>query len=308
MKSPYSLRPGDRVGPWTIHSVLGAGHSGYVYRADDAEGRQAAIKIMFHSKAEPCRLEAERRRRFTLEGETAARLQHPDIAAIWGSGQLQPTAACPSPGEWHAMEMATGESLQAHITPESLLPPAQVLHIVGRVAKALAYAHRQGVVHRDVKPANIIVDRSKGRVKLIDFGVAQSEDMAQTDTGMIVGSPRYMAPEQILGWPTDPRSDLYSLGVVLYQAISGEMPYTATQPAELFGEIVRQAHIPLRLRRPDLPAALEDLIDLLLQKRPELRAVDGDSLALELEALMPHFSPIQSDQTDVGLGQNQENT
>ena len=182
-----------------------------------------------------------------------------------------------------AMERLTGQDLSQHLAPEHLLPVATVVAISRRIARALAHAHAQGIIHRDIKPANIMVDIGRNQVKVTDFGIARITDANRTRTGLVLGSPSYMSPEQLAGRPVDGRSDLYSLGVLMFQMLTGELPLKGNTMSELIGAIARTPAPDVRTLRPSLPAALAEVIGILLEKRLELRYRDGLDLAEDLK-------------------------
>jgi serine/threonine-protein kinase len=199
------------LGRYRIESEIGRGSMGAVYLGRDPQiGRQVAIKTLALGREFGADKLAEARERFFREAETAGRLQHPDIVTIFDAGEAGDLA-------WIAMEYVKGADLQRYTVPGRLLPVPQVLELVARVAEALSYAHSQGVVHRDIKPANVMVDPEGGTVKVMDFGVARMDDSSRTRTGIVLGTPSFMSPEQMSGRRTDGRSDLYSLGVMLFQ-------------------------------------------------------------------------------------------
>jgi serine/threonine-protein kinase len=184
------------------------------------------------------------------------------------------------------MEPVPGGDLTRYTRPQRLLPELLVLRLCERIAQALAYAHRQGVVHRDVKPANVLVDWARDTVKLADFGLARADDGVQTGTGIVPGSPAYMAPEQLAGAVPTPRSDLYALGVMLYQLLAGRLPHDGLSMGELLRHVAEAPPPDLRLLRPDLPADVASLAARLMARRPAERPDDGDAAARELAALV----------------------
>ncbi len=186
---------------------------------------------------------------------------------------------------WIAMEYVKGGDLQRFTVPGRLLPVPQALEIVARVAEALSYAHSQGVVHRDIKPANVMVDTEGSSVKVMDFGVARVDDASRTRTGIVLGTPSFMSPEQMSGRRTDGRSDLYSLGVMLFQLLTGTLPFEGGSMAELMRRIVNEPAPDVRALRPELPQALADVVALALEKRPEVRYADGVQMAQDLRAV-----------------------
>jgi len=180
------------------------------------------------------------------------------------------------------MEFLPGRDLTHYASAAGLLPVPVALRVVARVADALGYAHSQGVVHRDIKPANVMLDLASDSVKVTDFGIARIADSSRTRTGMMLGTPSFMSPEQMDGRRIDGRSDLYALGVLLFQMLCARLPHEAGSMAALMHQIVNQRAPDIRSLRPELPAALADLLAQALEKRPELRPADGQRLALDL--------------------------
>ena len=265
-----------RLGRYEIERELGRGTMGRVYLARDVgSGREVALKTMaLTSEFEGFALH-DAKLRFQREALAACRLEHPDIVRVLDSGEERGLV-------YIAMERLYGHDLTQHIRPGGLLSMRSVVVVGLRVATALAYAHRQGVVHRDIKPANVMIDPARAQVKLTDFGIARLTDSARTRTGLVLGSPSYMSPEQLIGRPADGRSDLYSLGVVLFQMLTGQLPMQAHTLADLIQAVTREPAPDLRRLRPEAPPALADILGILLQKRPELRYADGDQLATDL--------------------------
>ncbi len=235
---------------------------GVVYLARDPRSdRPLAIKTIALGREFADEERAEARQRFLREAETAARLRHADIVSVLDSGEDQGLA-------WIAMEFLSGHDLQRHTQVGTLLPVPVVLRVASRVSDALAYAHRQGVVHRDVKPANVMVDLATDSVKVTDFGIARIADASRTRTGMVLGTPSFMSPEQMAGRRIDGRSDLYSLGVMLFQLLCGRLPHRADSMAALMSQIVNQRAPNIRSLRPELPEALADLVALAAREAP----------------------------------------
>lgn len=268
------------LGRYRIESEIGRGSMGAVYLGRDPQiGRQVAIKTLALSREFEGDKLVEARERFFREAETAGRLQHPGIVTIFDAGEAQDLA-------YIAMEYIKGEDLQRYTSPGRLLPLTQLLEIIARVAEALAYAHSQGVVHRDIKPANVMVDLESGLVKVTDFGVARLDDSSRTRTGLVLGTPSFMSPEQMAGRRTDGRSDLYSLGVMLFQLLTASLPHQGETMAQLMRQIANETAPDIRSLRPELPQELADVVALALEKRPEVRYADGGQLAQDLRTLV----------------------
>ena len=272
--APGPLRA--KLGRYVLEREIGRGAMGAVYLGRDAQiGRPVAIKTLALTREFEGAALAEARQRFFREAETAGRLQHPDIVTIFDAGEDQDLA-------YIAMEFVAGHDLLPHTLPGRLLPPAQCVDIVARVAAALAHAHRQGVVHRDIKPANVMVDVASGSVKVTDFGIARLSDASRTRTGMVLGTPSFMSPEQMAGLRVDGRSDLYSLGVMLFQLLTGVLPHRSESMARLMFLIANEDAPDIRSVRPELPEALANIVALALERRPEVRYADGDQMAGDL--------------------------
>ncbi len=269
------------LGRYRIDRTLGRGAMGLVYLGHDPQiGRAVALKTMALSREFEGSELAEARTRFFREAEMAGRLQHPDIVTIFDANEEQGLA-------YIAMEYVKGHDLSRHTQPGRLLPVPVVLRTLARVAQALAHAHSQGVVHRDVKPANVMIDPESGTVKVTDFGIARVTDGGRTRTGLVLGTPSFMSPEQMAGGRVDGRSDLYSLGVMLFQLLTGALPHRSDSMAQLLHEIANAAAPDVRTLRPGLPEALANVVTLALEKRPELRYADGHQFAADLLALTP---------------------
>ncbi len=249
---------------------------GAVYLGIDPDsGQPVAIKTMALA-AEFTGTDLEDvRERFFREARTAGRLHHPDIVTIHEAAEDAGIA-------YIAMEYLSGCDLQRYTQAAHLLPVADVVHIGRRVAQALAHAHSQGVIHRDVKPANVMIDAAQGMVKVTDFGIACITDASSTRTGMMLGTLSYSSPEQLSGRRVDGRADLYSLGVTLFQLLTGRLPHEDQAMGKLLYAIVNEAAVDVRSLRPELPVPLARLLAKVLSKPPEARHGDGRELAAEL--------------------------
>jgi serine/threonine-protein kinase len=275
----------QRLGRYQIDRQLGRGSMGAVYLGHDPKiGRQVAIKTMALSAEFDGAELTEARARFFREAETAGRLQHRDIVTIFDAGEDQGLA-------YIAMEYLKGHDLQRYTAAPQLLPVPTALHVVARVAEALAYAHSQGVVHRDIKPANVMVDPGDDSVKVTDFGIARITDSSRTRTGMVLGTPSFMSPEQMAGRRVDGRCDLYSLGVMLFQLLTGRLPHQADSMAKLMYQIANDPAPDVRSLRPELPEALANAVALALEKRPEVRYADGRQFAADLRTIAAAWGP-----------------
>ena len=276
---PLTRTERTMLGRYRIDRELGRGAMGMVYLGHDPQlGRPVAIKTMALAREFEGAELVEARARFFREAEMAGRLQHRDIVTIYDAGEDQDLA-------YIAMEFVKGRDLLQHTLPGRLLPVPDVLQTVARVAQALAYAHSQGVVHRDIKPANVMIDPASDTVKVTDFGIARVTDASRTRTGMVLGTPSFMSPEQMAGRRVDGRSDLYSLGVMLFQLLTGALPHASESMATLMYQIANQPAPDVRSLRPGLPEALANIVALALEKRSEVRYSDGKTIAADLLAV-----------------------
>ncbi|RLB14564.1 MAG: hypothetical protein DRG63_08295 [Deltaproteobacteria bacterium] len=266
------------VGRYEILEELGQGAMGMVYKAKDPKiNRLVAVKtIRFSDEFEEDRLE-EVKSRFYREAELAGKLAHPSIVAIYDVGEDYDLT-------YIAMEFLEGEDLEAFCQKDTLLPIRKVIDIVADTAEALDYAHRQGIIHRDVKPANIMLLKN-GRIKVTDFGIAKATSSSQTKSGVILGTPNYMSPEQINGQPMDGRSDIFSLGVVFFQLLTGELPFKGKTLTQLFYNITQAKHPSPRSINPKVMKPCEQIIDKALAKDPNQRFQSAGDFAKYLRRL-----------------------
>ena len=264
---------------YQILNEIGKGAMGVVYRARDPMiNREVALKaIPLADEFEGRELE-EARGRFFREAEMAGRLSHPHIVTIFDAGEHDGTA-------YIAMELLRGRHLVEHTQPERLLPVAVALDLVGRLADALHFAHQRQVVHRDIKPANVMYDPSGADLKITDFGIARLTDSARTRTGVVLGTPSFMSPEQLQGREVTGRSDLFSLAVTLYQLLTAQLPFRADSMPELMLKIVQDPHPRIRAIRPDLPEKLDAFFERALGKDPADRFESGAAFAAALRQI-----------------------
>ena len=261
------------LGRYKIEKELGKGAMGVVYYGTDPKiGREVAIKTVALSQEFAGQELQEVKERFFREAESEGRLNHPNIVSIYDAGEEQDMA-------YIAMEFIRGEDLTAYTEVDHLLPLAKVMDIVARVADALDYAHRQNVVHRDIKPANIMYDFATDTLKVTDFGLARIIDSSKTKTGIIFGTPSYMSPEQLSGKKIDGHSDLFSLGVTLYQLACGKLPFEGDSLAQLMYRIAYDPHPDILSIKADLPPCLVVIVNKSLAKQNEERYADGAEMA-----------------------------
>jgi eukaryotic-like serine/threonine-protein kinase len=267
----------ERLGRYSLLREIGRGAMGVVYLGrDSAIQREVAIKVIpLNSECTEAEL-AEARMRFFREAETAGRLNHPNIVTIYDVGEERGLA-------YIAMEYLKGKHLSDHTTSSRLLDAQKVLDLVGRTADALGFAHKQQVVHRDIKPANLMYEPGTDTLKITDFGIARITGLGNTRTGIVLGTPSFMSPEQLEGQTVTGRSDLFSLGVSLFQLLTGQLPFQADTMTGLMQQIAESPHPPLRAMRPDLPAYVSAIIDRALAKDPAARFENGAQMAAALE-------------------------
>ncbi|HET7252021.1 MAG TPA: protein kinase [Gemmatimonadales bacterium] len=285
------LAPGTRLGVYEIVGPLGAGGMGAVYRARDTRlGRDIALKVLPADLAtDPGRLA-----RFEREARTVAGLNHPNIVVLHSKEHERGR-------HFVTMELVDGQSLDWHVTPEGL-PVARVVELGIALADALTAAHEKGVIHRDLKPANVMLTR-EGRVKVLDFGLAkltrpdadrdpsQATTVSLSDTGHVVGTVPYMSPEQVRGTPVNATTDLFPLGIILYELAAGRRPFTGATAADITSAILRDIPAPLTRVREDLPADLERIVSRCLEKDPRQRfqtALDVSNELRTLQRLLEH--------------------
>jgi eukaryotic-like serine/threonine-protein kinase len=273
-----------RLGCYRLERALGKGAMGVVYLGrNETDGSAVAIKTMALAQEFDAAELADVKARFFREAESAGRLAHPNIVKLHEAGEEGGLA-------YIVFEFLAGSDLAAHTRPGHLLPLAKVLGIAIQIAEALDHAHRQGIVHRDIKPANIMYVAATGLVKVTDFGIARITDSSRTRTGMVLGTPSYMSPEQLLGSKVDGRSDLFSLGVMLYQLASGHLPFVGESMVQLMNKIAHEAPPDIRSHDPQLPACLAAIIDKALAKNAAGRYPTGGSMAADLKQCQTSFS------------------
>jgi serine/threonine-protein kinase len=261
----------ERFGRYEVLEEIGDGAMGRVYRArDPVVGRTVAVKTV---KSEYLTREQapEYLKRFRREAQAAGKLNHPQIVSIFDVGE-----------DYLVMEYLEGKTLQALLKEKGRLEPAEALRILAPIAEAVDHAHRQGVVHRDIKPGNIMVQAS-GPPKLMDFGVAHVEASLMTTTGQVLGSPSYMAPEQVAGTETTGRTDVYALGVVAYEAVTGQKPFQGSNITTIIFRIMSEPAPPPRTLNPALPTRYDDVFQRALAKDPAQRFPTAGALVAALE-------------------------
>ncbi|MGZ4289287.1 MAG: Stk1 family PASTA domain-containing Ser/Thr kinase [Gaiellaceae bacterium] len=259
-------------GRYRIQRKLGAGGMADVYLAEDQElGRRVAIKILNGRHAN----DDQFIERFRREAKNAAALNHPNIVSIYDRGEAEDTY-------YIAMEYLDGRTLKELIVGRGAAPINVAIEYARQILSALRFAHRHGIVHRDIKPHNVLVD-GEGRVKVTDFGIARAGTSQMTEAGSIVGTAQYLSPEQARGGEVDPRSDLYSLGVVLYELLTGKTPFDGETPVEIAMKHLSNTPRPPSKLRPDVPPELDMVVLRALAKNPDDRYQSADEMEADLE-------------------------
>src|SRR6187549_964461 len=264
----------DRVfdGRYHITRKLGAGGMADVYLAEDQElGRHVAIKILNDRHA----ADESFVERFRREAKNAAGLSHPNIVSIYDRGEAEGTY-------YIAMEYLDGRSLKELILSRGGAPVSVAVDYARQILSALRFAHRNGIVHRDIKPHNVLVD-PQGHVKVTDFGIARAGASQMTEEGSIIRTAQYLSPEQARGTQVDQRSDLYSLGIVLYEMLTGTVPFTGDSPVEIAMKHLSAVPPSLREKRPEMPQSLELVVLRALAKDPAARYQSADEMDADLE-------------------------
>jgi tRNA A-37 threonylcarbamoyl transferase component Bud32 len=265
-----------RLGRYVIEKRIGRGAMGAVYLAKDPRiNRPVALKAIPIEKEFEDEELKEARLRFYREAESAGRLTHPNIITVFDAGEEKGLA-------YIAMEYVPGIPLRSFTDPKKLLAPKRALELCAATAEALDYAHNQGVIHRDIKPANLLYNPKEGSLKISDFGVARMTDNNNTKTGIVLGTPMYMSPEQLGAEKLTGLSDLFSLGVTLYELLVGEVPFKASNIAVLMTKITTEDPAPVSTRRAGIPPSVDAVLAKAMAKRPEDRFSCGAEMAIAL--------------------------
>mgnify|MGYP003871364523 CR=1 FL=1 len=283
------------LGRYQVEKELGKGAMGVVYLGKDPKiGRVVAIKTMSLSQEFEGDELVEVKERFFREAETAGRLSHPNIVTIFDAGEEHDLC-------YIAMEFLKGKDLVPFVKLEGLLAPDKVISIIARVADALDYAHKQNIVHRDIKPANIMYEPESDQVKVADFGIARITDSSKTKTGMVLGTPSYMSPEQLSGKKVDGRSDLFSLAVSLYQMLCGRLPFEGDSMAQLMFKIANDPPPNILTINPNLSPKLVSFLEQAMAKEAEERFQTGKEFAEALRNAVAGASTGNPPGVDISL-------
>ena len=279
----------EKLGKYEIHTQVGKGSMGIVYEGyDPYSDKKVALKVAMTEALKDKESGERYRKMFFNEAHTAGMLRHPNILEILDAG---------ADGDdcYIVMELVEGaDTLKTYCSPENLLPVKQVIEMIFKCAKALDYAHRKGIVHRDIKPTNILVTRDKD-IKIGDFSIAHliSSDTTNTMPMGFVGSPRYMSPEQVQEDTITNQTDLFSLGIVMYELLTGKHPFIADSFSRLIHKIINEKHPPLSTSRADLPDILEKIVHHALQKSQEKRYKMGLNMAADLSLAFDYLEEPQ---------------
>ena len=286
-------KPPKKIGRYKILGELGRGAMGVVYKADDPNlDRAVALKTIALDKDAEGR--AEYHKRFMLEAKAAGKLNHPNIVTTFDFGEADGVA-------YLAMELLEGPDLRKRVQ-QGTIPPIEAVEIACQIAEGLAYAHHRGIVHRDIKPGNIMLP-DRGPAKIMDFGLARMR-MAdhKTSTGIVLGTPRYMSPEQITGQPVDHRSDIFSLGIVVWEMLTGRRLFSGTEIQQVSHSITYDEHVPPTRVNPELPSMIDFVVARALKKDPAVRYQDADEMAADLHTCLNELRGRATEQSEPESG------
>lgn len=285
---------GTEVGDYRVLELLGAGGMGEVYRGVHTRlGRVVALKVLSAAGGV-----GASDQRFRNEARIHATLRHPHIATLFEYVECGGRSCM-------VMEYVSGETLSTLLDSRGALPPSQAIQYLYELTQAVSYLHQHGIVHRDIKSSNVKIDTA-GNSKLLDFGIARSASSPRlTQTGSIIGTLEYMAPEQLCGEPATPQSDIWALGVLLYETLTAKMPFAANDLPSLHHKITRVGFARASLENPQVTPAIDNVIARCLQKSPAARYLDVSELARDLQKLQKEFAPEYSAPAQSSLAQSQ---
>ncbi len=278
------------IGRYEILELVGRGGMGVLYRARDAVlERDVALKMMLLDFT----TDQTARDRFQREARAVARLQHRNVVTIHELGEVEGTP-------YIVMEFLTGRDLEALLTGDKPMTLVEKLDVAIQLCEGLGYAHEQGIVHRDIKPSNVRV-LEDSTVKILDFGIAKFAQSSITQSGTIMGTPSYMAPEQIMGKPVDGRADLFSVGVLLYELLSGQKPFSGESPTTVVYQIMHVEPPPVNATVPELPESLHEIVSRALQKNPDDRYSRASEMSSDLQMVKMMIDlPLKTTEGDTG--------
>jgi eukaryotic-like serine/threonine-protein kinase len=276
---------------YSILSRIGSGGMADVYCAQDLQlGRKVALKLLYRRFAE----DQEFVERFKREASAAAGLQHPNVVGVYDRGEYDGTY-------YIAMEYLEGRSLKQILQEEGTLAPERAIDIVVQILRAARFAHQRGVIHRDIKPHNVIVD-DEGRAKVTDFGIARAGASDMTETGSIMGTAQYLSPEQAQGHAVSAQSDLYAIGIVLYELLAGRVPFDGDSPVTIALKQVSELPVPPSAYNPAVPPELDAIVLRALEKEPERRFADADEFIATLEQAKTGLVAVPAGQATAAFG------
>jgi len=268
-----------KTGKYQIIEELGKGAMGIVYKARDPDiNREVAIKTIRFDLVSEGTTRNEVMKRFIKEAQSAGRLTHPNIITIYDVGKEKDLT-------YIVMQYIEGQSLQGMIASGRKFTPQEIIQLMNQLCDALDYAHQHGIVHRDIKPANILLNK-EGKPFVVDFGIARIETSTLTQSGTIIGTPSYMSPEQVMGRKVDNRSDIFSLGIILYELLTGKRPFDGENITTIIYKIVNEEPLPLVKVKKDAPAGFEHIIEKALAKDPTNRYQACSELKTDLHDLI----------------------
>ena len=276
---------------YSILSRIGSGGMADVYCAQDLQlGRKVALKLLYRRFA----ADEEFVERFKREASSAAGLQHPHVVGVYDRGEWDGTY-------YIAMEFLEGRSLKQVLQEEGPLAPGRAIDVVAQILQAARFAHQRGIVHRDIKPHNVIVD-DEGRAKVTDFGIARAGASDMTETGSIMGTAQYLSPEQAQGHSVGPSSDLYAIGIVLYELLAGRVPFDGDSPVTIALKQVSELPVPPSAYNPAVPPELDAIVLHALEKEPERRFADADEFLAALEHARQALIAVPAGQATAAFG------
>lgn len=290
-KKDSSISPRKTLGTFEVMREISRGAMGVVYLGrDPISGRNVAIKTMTLANEFNAAALEDAKSRFLREARILTWLDHPDIVTIYDVGEEHGLA-------YIAMEFLNGKELTEYTSLDNLLPLEKTLEIVARAADALGYAHEQNIVHRDIKPGNIMYDATSNSVKMTDFGISRLANLSETRAGLVLGSPLYMSPEQVMGKQVDGLSDLFSLGTTLYQLASGRLPFEGNSEFDVMYRVAKEPHTDILSVKPGLPPCICTIINRALAKDIQERYQSGYEMAAALRQCLLRLShsPVRRD-------------
>lgn len=284
------------IDKYQIERVLGEGAMGLVYKALDPKiGRTVAIKTI-HKHLLEDKIGEELRNRFAHEVRAVGKLTHPNIVAIYETDEYYESENATTPIPYFVMEFVAGKELDFYLKDDARFPLEKVLDIMRQMLSAFDYTHKLGIVHRDIKPANVFLT-DDGEVKIADFGIARIENSNLTQAGSVLGTPNYMSPEQCTGQSMDHRSDLFSIGIVFYELLTGEKPFNGNSMHAVMHKIVSSEPEKPSDLNPAVPAALNQVIARALSKSPSMRFQSADEFRKAIDAAMKSQASAPMDST-----------